>query len=447
MANIKIYHTKIQKQKLLKEKGDFIVEKVKENCWNLSKEYFIDSDDVILYVTDVDKEIIGLACMDLHKDNRYYLSTVCIFKEYRGKGYGSSFVSNIVTNKRYYNYVIYLEVDRTNIVAIKSYIKAGFVYKRKYDKTYDIYEYKRTKMLNLMVYSMACNDPGLPDETGAVSLELGVMADIGKIITSSLNSNSANWLVTIYVDIYPNNYILEIRKDKNTNKVDINKKNVNKKDICKDRLKQFLKAYYNKDEINAFIIGGHGMIYSNYREAEFVPISYRKNGDIDRIKMTEILSCIPNKLAFLVLDSCCIGTLDNIYIFRNITDYIVCYQAEGPWNGFISTDTLSFCSYEDVEFCLKKSLDKYKEQSESQDDPSPITLIETKYIQQLYDFCQELPENNTKKGYRDLLNYSSDVLTKKEFIKLNKLYKKVVIGYIIPNNYNLKTENGLNIYI
>jgi len=377
VTSIEIYHTKAQVTKLLKQKGELLIEKLSD-CWDISLSYLRTIGDVILFL--VDDEIASLACMSLMKDKRYYLSTVCTFLKYRGKGYCTPFIKSIIESKRYSEFTTYLEVNKTNEAAIKCYIKAGFIYKEEYDKQYDVYEYNgdevETQTLNLLVYAMACNDPGLASATAAVSLELGVMADIGKLTTSALSSKSDNWLETIYVDIYPTNYTIELRK---------------------------------------------------------------KDGKV---------TVIPGRLGFLVLDSCCLGNIENVYTFRNLTDYIVCYQAEGPWNGFISTDTLSFCSDISIKECLKKSLEKYKEQSESQENPSPVTLISTLKVDDLYTAINKLPK--TKDHYfRDILSYASTVLNKTEYKKFLELYNKVVIAYEVPDNYESEDgeQNGLGAYI
>lgn len=147
-------------------------------------------------------------------------------------------------------------------------------------------------------------------------------------------------------------------------------------------------------------------------------------------------------------DSCCLGNIENAYIFKDTTDYIVCYQAEGPWNGFISTDTLSFCSDVTIEECLKKNLEKYKEQSQSQENPSPITLVDVSYIEELYTSIKNLPKPKDH-YFRDILTYAREVLKKTEYNKFLALYNKVVITYEVPDNYESEDgeQNGLSAYI
>lgn len=383
--------------------------------------------------------------MTLQKDGRYYLSTVCIFNSFQGKGYCTPFIRKILTSKRYATATTYLEVAKDNEPATRCYTSAGFLFKEEYDDEYDVYEYAPgSGIFNLMVYAMACNDPGLAEQTGAVSLELGVTSDVGKLAMSAFSTVNDQWRVAIYVDIHPKNYVLEIKKIRG--KVHIDRKEVKKLDTVLERVDGFLHAYYSAKFNNVFVIGGHGMPYPPPKSSEFAPVAYLKNGRIDRLKLNELAKIIPGHLKALVLDSCCLGTLETVSLFKNITDYIVAYQAEGPWNGFISTDILSFCGTSNIDVCLRGSLRKYKEQSTSQENPSPVTLIATRNLTSLSRAVQRLPSTDNP-IFRDILRYAKRKLSSNSYETFKRLYDSVVIAYEVPENYEGEREHGLNAYL
>jgi len=432
---------------LLRRRGREIVTRTAE-CFNLPLAYYKQIGDIILMFAD--DEFVGLAAMELYEDKRFYLSTVCTFTEHRGRGYCSWFIPQILAMEAYNSSVVYLEVDRTSVNAVRCYIKAGFVLMGRYDDTYDSYEWRRS--LNLLVYSMACNHPGLPEGTGAVSLELGVMADIGKLLMSAYNIANDRWRVVVYLDGHPGDYIMLITKANNnitTSRILVE----NREDTCAERLGRFLREYSREGEDNALVIGGHDMIYEDGKEAEFWPVSYRADDTIDTITIREIgisiqQHIVGGRVQFLVLDSCCLCVMEVLNTLKNCCEYLVAYQSEGPWNGFLSKNVLNILTTSpNMQTGLVNCLEEYKTAAESEENPSPMTLIKTKNIDELLVLVTKLPQSQ-RQTYKDVLAYAQGIVkNRREKNALKKVFDSVVVHYAVPNTYTNKEENGVSLLI
>lgn len=461
-------------------------ESMKKDCgMDLSLTYFRTSlgNMHILLTND---EIAGIAGMSLEDDGRYYLNAVCVFGSYRGRGYCSKFIPMILADEEYRNKRVYLEVDRTNEVAVRCYIRSGFVYGGRYDDIYDTYTYTTTTIstsptqpislpltLNLLIYAIASNDPGLPQQTGAVSLELGVMADIGKLFMAANNSTSLTWRATMYVDMYPHNYIITAYRDSNKELVFTRTtiQDRDRKGKVVDRFSAFITRYYNSGSVNGLVVGGHGMPYKE--DSAFVPVAYTREKKVDRLRLVDISESIltlsspqptipttkkgkdVNKdrdisrkpFSFFALDTCCLSTLEAVVTLQDTADYILAYQAEGPWNGFITTNIFNLCSIHGAKACLERSMVEYANQAESQENPSPVTLIDTGDVKELARLSSDLPSSGSSDGV-DLLVYARQNLKKHAIGRFETAFKNVVIRRVVPSNYTSSTEqHGLTTYL
>jgi hypothetical protein len=310
----------------------------------------------------------------------------------------------------------------------------------------------RPKDLNLLVYAMACNAPGLPEETGAVSLELGVMADLGKLITSAWEAPPGDWRIAIYTDMYPHHSVQILRKPQDH--VEMRRTLIERPaDRADERVQWFISQYYDPAKRNALIIGGHGMTYAPPRPAEFWPVAFRQDGSIDILTLPELTQAIlagtgGKHLDFVVLDTCCLSTLDTAVRMNDVTDYVVAYQQEGPWNGFISSSLLELCQSNDLPTGLVACLQRYANNAVSEEDPSPMTLIYTPAAQELYNLIETVPRS-PRPQYRDLATYilsrRNNWIDKREFIQI---YERAIISYQVPSNYRApEMEHGLAHYI
>lgn len=452
ILSIRVYTSGKEVDRLLRKRGEEIVNRTAE-CFNLPLAYYKTIGDIILMFAD--DELVGIAAMEQQEDKRYYLNTVCTFIEHRGKGYCSWFMPQILAIEPYNSNVVYLEVDKTNAAAIRCYKKAGFYYKSEYDGTYDAYEWRRP--LNILVYSMACNHPGLPEETGAVSLELGVMADIGKLVSTAYNtihtnSTQARWNITIYLDGHPGDYIMTMQQHDNGVGIKATRTNVQDRgDTCAERMGKFLREHSMEKADNMLIVGGHGMIYENNKQAEFWPVSYREDGSIDTLTIREIAHAINRnvrggKVRLLVLDSCCLSTLEVLETVNESCEYLVAYQSEGPWGGFLSQHTLMhLLSSPDMKTAIIRCMEEYKRAADSEENPSPITLMRTKYFRDLLNEVEELSHSKNR-TYQDLLTYArTTIKSTRQRNAFKRIFDSVVVAYLVPNTYRPNgEENGLS---
>lgn len=77
----------------------------------------------LIYIED--KKSVGYAHIDF--DGLKYWFGICILQEYQGKGIGSKLIHKILQDFNTSNIQkLYLSVDKTNITALKLYIKNGF---------------------------------------------------------------------------------------------------------------------------------------------------------------------------------------------------------------------------------------------------------------------------------------------------------------------------------
>jgi ribosomal protein S18 acetylase RimI-like enzyme len=442
VLSVDVHHEGKEVKAILKRHGAEIVERTRE-CFNLELPYYSTVGDLALL--RVDGALAGIAAMGEAGDGRWYLSTVCTFREFRGRGYCTPFIRALLERDEYRRVVTYLEVDRANAAAVRCYVKAGFVLHSRYDETYDVYEYRTP--LNLLVYCMASNHPGLAEETGAVSLELGVMGDVGKLLMGAYDVASERWTVRVYLDVHPGDYVLSITRTGgvvSTSRTPVR----DRKDRARDRLATFLREYYRPLEDNGLVVGGHGMTYPPPRPAEFWPVAYRRDGSVDTLTLPEIRDSIPATLRFLVLDSCCLSTLEAAGTLEGSAEYLIAYQGEGPWNGFISRDTLSlYTTRPTLLSFLQGSAERYLLEAESQEQPSPITLIRTAGIGELLALSDDLPPT-TDPEYRDLLTYANDRLRRKvQKARFKRAFDRVVVGYVVPSTYSARAEeHGLSFY-
>src|ERR1019366_783167 len=186
------------------------------------------------------------------------------------------------------------------------------------------------EVFNLIIYSMASNEPDLPEITCAVSLDLGIMADIGKLYMSACSVISERWNITMYLDMHPNHYI--VRMSKNDGKVELTRKTVNpdtKPILARDRVKKHIKKAYKQGHSNGLVLGGHGMVYR--RGSEYTPIGFLSDGTFDALPVNNLAEDIEEILGedkpfvFVALDSCNLATLENVVALSKVTEYVLSF--------------------------------------------------------------------------------------------------------------------------
>lgn len=316
-------------------------------------------------------------------------------------------------------------------------------------------------IVNLLIYSISANDPALPELEEAVSLDLGVMADLGKLMMSAWNSHTDNWTVSMYLDMYPTHYIIKLSKT--NGQVQIIRTEVLQQDKhikAKDRIGSFIsKNYLHTNGVNAFIIGGHGDIINGkpyYSPVSLLENTLLENNKIDNISIEELAKTImetlkkPKPFAFVCLDACGLATLETVSQLKDTTDWLMAYPDYTPWNGFVNIDVIDICCQclsknVSVQECLSKVVMKYTLYSESQEDPSGVTVFHTQFVDQLSNIVTKLvsEDNNKQKEPVDLLTYIETKLNNLDFQEFKKIFDKVVVSYKIPWNNHLR-ENPLS---
>lgn len=184
---------------------------------------------------------------------------------------------------------------------------------------------QQEEFVNIMVYSMQCNEPELLKFSSLPALDLGVMADLGKLFMSACNACSSyqapiaasspsssslplsspssssslpskcDWNIAIYVDGYPAHYVVQIKKRSDGNGVQMDRETLQKHfPQCIGNMEYFLERFYRKDAHNVLLIGGHGDLVAG--RGVFFPIDTFNN-------------CLDvNELAQLIQKKCGGGT-------------------------------------------------------------------------------------------------------------------------------------------
>ena len=137
---VEIYKVGREVKILLRKNGKLLYNGLKE-CFNdISKNYLSAAGDIVLL--RLEDDIVGLITV-IEEIDSYYIGRVCIFLEYRHRGYCTKMLRLILRDKIYRNKKIYLRVERNNISAIKCYKKVGFVLDEQLENGYDVYVYNR----------------------------------------------------------------------------------------------------------------------------------------------------------------------------------------------------------------------------------------------------------------------------------------------------------------
>ena len=283
---------------------------------------------------------------------------------------------------------------------------------------------------------MACNAPGLPEESESPSLEVGAMSDLGKLVLGSDSGSGSSCTWTMYIDMHP------VRMSVSWNGTALGKCPLLRMDNVKNRLRWLLTSKL-KHKNNALIIGGHGMPYAG--GSEYWPVD-KEDGVIGKLTIRDIADVLKEtlreKLDFLVLDSCCLSNWDDIVILSDYAMYICAYQECGPWNGFITHKTMELWKGKSLQEFLEVCLDDYKQRAEDEeldvqrDDeeptgPSPMVLINTAAVENIRDMVEKMKDGSEWRV--DLLSYGLDHVDDKE--KFKELIQKLIVKCVTPKTF------------
>jgi hypothetical protein len=315
--------------------------------------------------------------------------------------------------------------------------------------------------VNLLVYAMSTNEPGTPH----VSLDLGVMADLGKLLTSASDMLTggdavASWRVTMYLDAYPTHRLLTLSPGPTTLRVEYETVQ-DSYESAHDRLREFVRAYYLPGGENGLVIGGHGRAHRT--ASSYTGVGMLSDGTSDALLLERLVQDLAGitgsasvggtsqPFAYLALDSCCLATLEILRLLEPLTRYVVAFQDEAPWNGFVSSELLQvLSSTRPLRSRLASTLDVYAREARSQDKPSSISLLSTEHAALLYDVLHHTLPSTRRKRSRDLLAYAREYLSDRTLGMVERLYPLVVLEHSVPANIPARrvgVRNGLSLFI
>jgi len=325
--------------------------------------------------------------------------------------------------------------------------------------------------LNLIVYSMATNEPALQFHTSSVPLSLGVTADLGKLYLAAVDVRCDDWRVSMYIDSHPNHRLIHLyRLATNTDTLNItNNTSINKTHIesellpdtyekVKDRVREFIKESYTyKDANNVLIIQGHG---DPQLISTFHSVGILSDGSSDSLRITDLARDIkrlhvnsPSSMKpfkVIALDSCCLATLENVVTLMEVTDYIVAFQDEAPWNGFVNAYLLELlCGDEEWPKKLVGVMQVYAHDALSQDKPSGMSLLATEHSNELLELVRVVTPLTAKPQPRDIVSYVLPRTPTHTQQRLKQLLGRVLLAHVMPENAARRREqrNGLNVFV
>ncbi len=91
---------------------------------------------------------------------------------------------------------------------------------------------------------------------------------------------------------------------------------------------QFLDDYYDSHSMNAFVFSSHCW--------NFFIRPFRKN--IDSSPMVQHMEKQKMKFKFILFDCCNTSCIETLYLYRNVTDYLIGCQSSCPSIGFLTQD-------------------------------------------------------------------------------------------------------------
>lgn len=331
---------------------------------------------------------------------------------------------------------------------------------------------------NLIVYSMATNEPALKFKTSSVPLSLGIAADLGKLYLSATDVLCDDWHVSMYIDSHPKHRIVRLYRQ-TTKKIDTNEEEDNTQEdsighttktktqiesevlpdiyeSVRDRVREFIKeSYVYRNADNVLVIQGHG---NPQIVSQFTSIGVLSDGSLDNLKIVSLakdISMLKNNtdkkpFKIIALDSCCLALLENVVALEEVCDYVVAFQDEAPWNGFVNAYLLEIlCSNDSWPSKLKRVLQIYAQDAESQDKPSSISLFATEHSKELLELVRAIRPMSPNPSIRDLW---SDVFRKVPShaqTRFRNLFNRVLLAHEIPSNAPRRKESrhGMSILV
>jgi hypothetical protein len=325
------------------------------------------------------------------------------------------------------------------------------------------------RRLNLMIYGIAADEPRLLDVVTSVSLDLGVMADLGKLYISACDVVSETWAVALYVDAHPRHRLIHISK--RDGEVRIRQSRLEDAyERVRDRVREFVREAYDPKADNALVLGGHGSVYR--RGSAYTPVGFLSDGSHDELRVSDLASDLeevltssaeaynlphPEPLSFVALDSCCLSTLENVRALSGAAKLVLSFQDEAPWNGFVSTRTLEVCC--DLPLStwrerLEAGMRVYVHDSRSQEEPSSVTLASTEGAEELWALFRSLPRppRGRTPASKDLRAYYRNLLSSREdrqsLATIEAAFSCVVLAHYTPENGIRRDErNGLSCFV
>jgi hypothetical protein len=239
---------------------------------------------------------------------------------------------------------------------------------------------------NLIVFSMAADAPGV-SSASSVALDLGVMADLGKLYLSACDVVSERWRVSMYVDAHPAHRVVRLTKRDGRALME-SRRLEDVYELARDRLGDFVRASYLPDATNALVVGGHGSA------SRYAPVGLLSDGSQDSLTVADIASDVARvldgraRMEFVALDSCCLSTLENVLVLGPVAKYVLAFQDEAPWNGFVSARTLEICCDMALSWRrrLELVLESYASDALSQERPSGASLLATEWAPELWQY-------------------------------------------------------------
>lgn len=106
----------------------------------------------------------------------------------------------------------------------------------------------------------------------------------------------------------------------------------------------------------------------------------------EEMEIFDLTEALPTTYSYIIFDACLMGGIEVAYQLRNLTDYVMASQTEILADGFPYNTMMSSlfnANGADLVGVAKKYYDLYNEKSEKYMRSATISLVETKYIENL----------------------------------------------------------------
>lgn len=177
---------------------------------------------------------------------------------------------------------------------------------------------------------------------------------------------------------------------------------------------------YVKENLTAksysLYFGAHGTGYGsdsiNYTSSLQVENDF--SGNFDLLEVSEIAKCLEknNGVDLLVFDACNMGNIENIYEFRNSTQYLIGSPVTiyGPGNDYNELiNNLYTTSFETIEDLTKITLESYYDYYAKDNSRTEHSVIYNKDLLQLYNVKQIANTIESDNFINDLITHANSV--------------------------------------